>query len=81
VDGLDSVATVLRDQDPRSIVRAVEGFARRQPALFVAGSVAAGFALARFLKSSSPGPESEGGRASASEYQPAHETPVEKDPQ
>jgi hypothetical protein len=31
----------------------VEDFARRQPVLFIAGTVAIGFALARFLKSSS----------------------------
>jgi hypothetical protein len=53
VQGVDSLAATLREQDVRSMVRSVENLARRQPALFVAGSVAAGFALARFLKSSS----------------------------
>jgi hypothetical protein len=53
VDSLDSVAAALRDQDVRSLVGQVEDFARRQPVLFLAGSVAIGFALARFLKSSS----------------------------
>ena len=59
---------------------AVENFARRRPAMFVAGSVAAGFALARFLKSSSRGPQANetGG---AAEYHAARETPVEKDRQ
>jgi hypothetical protein len=51
-DGLDSVADALREQDLRTLVGQVEGFARRQPVLFLAGSVAIGFALARFLKSS-----------------------------
>jgi hypothetical protein len=55
VDGLDSVAQALREQDVRALVGQVEDFARRQPALFLAGSVAIGFALARFLKSSSRG--------------------------
>jgi hypothetical protein len=53
VGSLDSVASALREQDVRSLVGQVEDFARRQPVLFVAGSVAIGFALARFLKSSS----------------------------
>jgi hypothetical protein len=53
VGGLDSVAHALREQDMRALVGQVEDFARRQPVLFLAGSVAVGFALARFLKSSS----------------------------
>jgi hypothetical protein len=56
VQGVDSLAATLRDQDVRTMVRTVEDFARRQPAVFVAGAVAAGFALARFLKSSSHKP-------------------------
>jgi hypothetical protein len=52
VHGLDSVAAALRQEDMRSLVGTVEEFARRQPALFLAGSAALGFALARFLKSS-----------------------------
>lgn len=65
VGGLDSVAHALREQDVRSLVGQVEDFARRQPVLFLAGSVAAGFALARFLKSSS------GGYRQASDPQPS----------
>lgn len=52
VGSLDSVAAALREQDVRSLIGQVEDFARRQPVLFLAGSVAVGFALARFLKSS-----------------------------
>lgn len=52
VEGLDSFAHALREQDARSLIGTAEDFARRRPALFVAGSVALGFALARFLKSS-----------------------------
>jgi hypothetical protein len=53
VDSLDSVAQALREQDLRALVGQVEDFARRQPVMFIAGSVAIGFAVARFLKSSS----------------------------
>ena len=60
VDGLDSVAHALREQDVRSLVGQVEDFGRRQPVLFMAGSVAIGFALARFLKSSSRSSYSQG---------------------
>jgi hypothetical protein len=55
VEGLDSVANALRERDMRDLVGQVEDFARRQPVLFIAGSVAIGFALARFLKSSGSG--------------------------
>jgi hypothetical protein len=83
VDGLDTVTAALRDSSPNSMVRTVEDFARRQPAVFVAGSVAAGFVLARFLRSSSrasrAGEIGAGGQY-ASGYRAAHETHVEKEP-
>ncbi len=60
VGSIDSLAKALRDQDIRGLVGQVEDFARRQPVLFMAGTVAAGFALARFLKSSSQGGETYG---------------------
>ena len=43
----------LRDRDVNSLVRDAEDFARRQPALFVAGAFVLGVAAGRFLKSSS----------------------------
>jgi hypothetical protein len=55
VEGLDTVAHALRERDMRDLVGQVEEFARRQPVLFLAGTVAIGFALARFLKSSGRG--------------------------
>lgn len=55
VESLDSVANALRERDVRDLVGQVEDFARRQPVLFLAGTVAIGFALARFLKSSGRG--------------------------
>lgn len=52
VSGLDGCASALRNKNVDALIADAENFARREPALFVAGSVAVGFALARFLKSS-----------------------------
>lgn len=49
---LEQFAQGIRNQDLGRVVRQVEDFARRQPALFLGGAVAVGFLLARFLKSS-----------------------------
>ena len=43
----------LRETDVNQLVRGVEDFARRQPALFLGGAVALGAVAARFLKASS----------------------------
>ncbi len=51
--GLEQLSSRLRDQDPEVMFRQVRDMARRQPALFIGGTVIAGFMLARFLKSSS----------------------------
>ena len=45
---LGSLATSLRENDVASLVAQVKSLARRQPALFVGASLAAGFAVARF---------------------------------
>lgn len=42
----------LRGRDLQSILTDVQDFARRNPAAFVAGAAIAGFAMARFLRSS-----------------------------
>jgi hypothetical protein len=42
----------LSDSDVKDLLHDLEGFARRRPAAFVGGSLAAGFVLARFFKSS-----------------------------
>ncbi len=44
----------LKEQDIRRMIDEVEGFARREPGLFLGGAFALGFLAARFLKSSSP---------------------------
>ena len=49
---MDNVSTYLRDARVEDMVADVEGFARRQPALFFGGAFALGFLAARFLKSS-----------------------------
>ena len=51
-DRLDEVAGYLRGADWHEIKSGTENFARRQPYWFIGGAVAAGFVLARFLKSS-----------------------------
>ena len=47
---LGSLATALRDNDLTSLVAQVRSIARRQPALFIGASLAAGFAVARLGK-------------------------------
>jgi ElaB/YqjD/DUF883 family membrane-anchored ribosome-binding protein len=49
---VEQIADTLHRQDLKELMRHTEDFARRQPGLFIGGAVAAGFALARFLKSS-----------------------------
>jgi hypothetical protein len=49
---VEQIADTLHRQDLKDLMRHTEDFARRQPGLFIGGAVAAGFALARFLKSS-----------------------------
>jgi hypothetical protein len=53
-DGIERWASQLRQQDLEDAVRAVEQFARRQPAMFLGLAFGAGLIAARFLKSSSP---------------------------
>jgi hypothetical protein len=49
---VEQIADTLHRQDLTELMRRTEDFARRQPGLFIGGAVAAGFALARLLKSS-----------------------------
>jgi hypothetical protein len=50
---LEGAANSLRDRSVDDLIRSLNKFARSQPAAFVGGAVLAGFALSRFLKSSS----------------------------
>jgi hypothetical protein len=51
-EGLENVAQSLSGRDVDDLVEGVEDFARERPAAFLGGAVVAGFALARFMKSS-----------------------------
>jgi hypothetical protein len=51
---VNRVASYLRERNVNEILDEVQGAARRQPALFLAGAFALGVLGARFLKSSSP---------------------------
>jgi hypothetical protein len=48
---MDQMSVALRERNIEEIVSSLGGFARRQPAAAFAGSLLAGFALSRFLKS------------------------------
>jgi hypothetical protein len=49
---VDRVAANIKERDLQGVASDVQSFARRQPALFIGGCVAVGFALSRFLKAS-----------------------------
>ncbi|CAO3455969.1 hypothetical protein [Azospirillum largimobile] len=51
-DRVERVADMLRDATVDDIVGEVEGFARRQPEVFIGAAFAVGFLAARFIKSS-----------------------------
>jgi predicted signal transduction protein with EAL and GGDEF domain len=51
--GLESMADSLGRRNLDDLVGSVEDFARSRPVAFLGGAVVAGFALARFMKSSS----------------------------
>lgn len=51
---IDGVTGYLRSRDVDEIVHDVEGYARRNPAVFLGTAFALGFMAARFLKSSGP---------------------------
>lgn len=51
---VEEISNYFERKDIREIARDVQGFARRNPAVFVGGAFALGILAARFLKSSSP---------------------------
>ena len=51
---VEQIANYLERKDLRELVRDVEVFARRNPAVFIGGAFALGIAAARFLKSGNP---------------------------
>jgi hypothetical protein len=62
---LDRAAAYLQDHEPRELIDEVQGMARRQPGLVIAGGLAVGLALGRLLRTagSTPGSRSEYGTA------------------
>lgn len=64
---VESASNYVREHDVKDLVREVEGFARREPALFLGGAFAIGFLAARFLKASSPSRGAHG-RDSSGDY-------------
>lgn len=67
---IERLTNYLRQNDVNQLVREVEGFARRQPALFLGGAFLLGLTGARFLKSSAPAPELPGTPPDASRALP-----------
>src|SRR5262249_30561881 len=57
--GLEQFSEIVRERDTSTLIDDVESFARRRPAVFIGASVALGFLLTRFLKSSSERREAE----------------------
>jgi hypothetical protein len=51
-DQIDTVSDAFRRRDLQQLVADVQGFARRQPTAFLGAAVLAGFAVVRFLKTS-----------------------------
>lgn len=51
-DQIERLSNSLREKDVSELLQDAQRFARRQPALFIGGSFAAGLLAARFLKSS-----------------------------
>ena len=49
-DQIERMSQMLRDRSLEDLVGDAEAFARRQPALFLGGALAAGFVLARVLR-------------------------------
>lgn len=62
-EGLTRVSTSLRDRSVTELAEEVKGFARRHPGAFMAAAAVAGFAAARFIRSSARRHEMAEGRA------------------
>lgn len=65
-DSIQYASETLKNNDLKTIYGEVESYARRQPAVFIAGTALFGFAIARFAKVAS-----ERGNVSATDIEPA----------
>jgi hypothetical protein len=61
---IEQISNYFERKDVREMMRDVESFARRNPALFIGGAFTLGLLAARFLKSSSQQQSSNAGRRS-----------------
>jgi hypothetical protein len=61
-DSVEGISAALRDRSAGQLIQDVTDFARRQPAAFFGVAALAGFALARFAKSSADGLPAGAGR-------------------
>jgi vacuolar-type H+-ATPase subunit H len=66
-DGMTRLASRMRDKSGEELVQEFGRIARENPALFVTGSVALGFGLARFARATAPGARSSGDLATGSQ--------------
>jgi hypothetical protein len=58
---VDGFAETIRDRSLSDLVSSAAELARRNPTLFVAGTILAGFAVSRFVRSTAPSTRDEGG--------------------
>ena len=70
-DGLESLANWVSRRNVDDVTGGLEDFARQRPVAFIGGAMVAGFALARFMKSSS----ARRSRTTAAEYRRASTAP------
>ena len=68
---VDTLASMLREQDIAQLVDTTARFARREPVLFLTAAFALGFVGTRFLRSSAPSRGSQGWQSGSSEHSPA----------
>lgn len=73
-DGLAHFAHLIRQRDVGRLARDTEQLARRQPAVFLGGTIAAGFLLSRFLKASARREDPDGAQAPRSRRDSASST-------
>lgn len=77
-DQVEKFSGYLRNQNIGTLLQDIEGFARRQPELFLAGTLAAGFMLGRFFKSSGNQPSQGNQGYGSSQYNQQYNQPYDQ---
>lgn len=67
-NGLERIADALRSRDVDTLMEQAADLMRRQPAIFIGGTIAAGFLLSRFAKSSAQRPHGASYRGAGRSY-------------